>query len=201
MPSRIAGVCGIASQLIGLTALLVAVSAFSWFSWTENYVSVLGVEGSATVLFNCGLILSGVFSLIFAIGLGSNLISSLSSRLGRLGVTSLILGSIALSAMGIFPRSIEWLHNSASIVFLWSIALALILIGVAVIMESHRSWGWLSLSAGVLVVVFQLIPWPWSGGAIQQLLSCLPWSLWTIVFSAVLLTRDGPVGVYQGGVS
>ena len=192
MLRSIAGVCGITSQLVGLAALLVAVSSSPWFSWTENYVSVLGVEGSVTTLFNCGLILTGALSLIFAIGLGKSL---LSSRLGRLGMVSLILGSMALSAMGIFPRTVDLPHNLASIAFLMFITLALLLIGVAAITASQVIWGSLSLTAGVLIIAFMLVPWPWSGGAIPQLLFCLPWSLWTIVFGVVMLVRASPVDV------
>ena len=75
MARRITGVCGIISQLVGITALLVAVSSSPWFSWTENHISVFGVEGSAKMLFNGGLILAGIFSLIFAIGLGRYFLS------------------------------------------------------------------------------------------------------------------------------
>ncbi len=192
MLRRIAGVCGITSQLVGLTALLVAISSSPWFSWTENHISVLGVEGSATTLFNWGLILTGLLSLIFAIGLGRSL---LSSRLGQSGMVSLILGSMAISTMGIFPRSIDLPHDVASIAFFVFIILALLLIGVAAIIASQMRWGLLSLIAGVLIIAFWLIPWPWSGGAIPQLLFCLPWSLWTIVFGVGLLVRDSPVDV------
>lgn len=192
MLRRIAGVCGIASQLIVLTALLVAVNSSPWFSWTGNYVSVLGVEGSATVVFNWGLILTGVLSLVFAIGLGRSL---LTSRLGRLGMLSLVLGSMAFSAMGVFPRTINLPHNLASIAFLMFITLALLLIGVAAITASQKIWGLSSLTAGVLIIVFMLVPWPWSGGAIQQILFCLPWALWTVVFGVALLVRVRPVDV------
>lgn len=192
MLRRIAGACGIASQLVALTALFVAASSSPWFSWTENYLSALGVEGSATKLFNCGLILTGVLSLIFVIGLGRSL---LSSRLGQLGMASLILGSVSISAVGIFPRVFALPHDLASIAFFMFFTLALFLIGVAAIMVSQMKWGLLSLVAGVLIIAFPLLPWPWSGGAIQQLLSCLSWSLWTIVFGVVLLVRARPVDV------
>ena len=190
MLRRISGACGITSQLVAITALLVAISSSPWFSWTENYVSVLGVEGPATILFNWGLILAGALSLIFAIGLGKSLPSS---RLGQLGMGSLILGSIALSAIGIFPRNIDLPHDAASVAFLVFIILALLLIGVAAITASRIIWGALSLSAGVMIMALMLVPWPWSGGAIQQLLFCLPWSLWTVVSGAVLLVRASPV--------
>ncbi len=192
MLRRIAGVCGITSPLVGLAALLVAISNSPQFNWTENDISVLGVEGSATMLFNWGLILTGILSLIFAIGLGKSL---LSSRLGRLGIASLILGSMAISAVGIFPRTIDILHDLASVSFFAFIIMALLLVGVAAIMASQMRWGLLSLMAGVLILAFWLVPWPWSGGAIPQLLFCLPWSLWTIVFGVGLLVRASPIDV------
>ena len=190
--TRIAGVCGITSQLVGLMVLLIVIYSSPWFSWTENDVSVLGVEGSGTTLFNSGLILVGVLSLIFATGLWR---SFLSSRTGRLGMASLILGSIAISATGVFPRSIDLPHDLSSIAFFVFIALALLLIGSAAITVSRIRWGALSLVAGVLIIIFQLVPWPWSGGAISQSLSCLPWSLWTIAFGVRLLVRPGPLNI------
>jgi len=189
---RIAGACGIASQLVVLTALLVTISGSPWFSWTENHISVLGVEGSATALFNWGLILTGILSLIFAIGLRQSL---LSSRLGRLGIASLILGSMAISAVGIFPRTIDLSHDLASVAFFMFIIMAFLLVGVAAIAASQMRWGLLSLMAGVLILAFWLIPWSWSGGAIPQLLFCLPWSLWTIIFGIGLLVRASPIDV------
>ncbi len=187
MLRSIAGASGITSQLVGLTVLLAAISAYPWFSWTENYLSVLGVEGPATTLFNSGLILTGLLSLVFAIGLGKSLLSG--RPLGQLGMVSLVLGSIAISATGIFPRNTGLPHDCASLAFFIFITLSLSLIGVTAITTSQMICGLLSLTAGVLMVAFQLVPWPWEGGAIQQLLSCLPWSLWTIVLGIRLLVR------------
>ena len=196
MLRRIAGVCGITSQLVALAAVLLAISGSPRFSWTENDISVLGVEGSATTLFNAGLILAGALSLIFAIGLGKSL---LSSRLGQLGMDSLILGSMAMSAIGIFPRTISLPHDWASIAFFVFITAAVLLVGVAAVIALQMRWGLISLTAGFLIVALMLVPWPWPGGAISQLLFCLPWSLWTIGFGAVLLVRTSPVDVREGG--
>ena len=192
MLRRIAGVCGVISQLIGLSFLSAAALMSPWFSWRQNYLSLLGAEGSATMLFNSGLILTGFFSLIFALGLGKALL--LGQRLGRLGIMSLALGSVALSLMGIFPRTSGIPHNSASLAFFTFISLAIFLIGIKEITTSQRIWGALSLAAAVLMVTLQLIPSPWNGGAIMQLLSCLPWSLWTIAY-AIRLFNAKPVEV------
>jgi len=47
------------------------------------------------------------------------------------------------------------------------------------------------------MVVFQLVPWPWSGGSIPQLLISLPWSLLTLILGVGLLLGFQPVDVYQ----
>ena len=193
MLRRVAGVCGISSQAIGLVSLLIVVSMSPWFSWTENYLSVLGVKGSTTTLFNSGLILTGVLSTIFAIGLGRSLL--LDGLLGQLGMASLILSSAALSIMGIFPRTIGITHNCASLAFLLLISLAIFLIGIKLITLSQKTWGVLSLTAVILIATFQIVPWPWSGGAIPQSLSVLLWSLWTISFSFGLLMNPKPASV------
>lgn len=188
MLQSVAGACGITSQVIGILSLLIVVSRSPWFSWTNDDLSVLGVEGSAKRLFNSGLILTGVFSLIFAIGLGQSFLSG--GLLGQMGMVSLVLGSTALSAVGIFPRTIRKLHNYASLAFFIFISLAIFLIGVGAITTSQMTWGVLSLTVAVLINVFQLMPWPWSGGAIPQLLSCMPWSLWTMAVGVSLLPNN-----------
>ena len=156
-------------------------------------MSVLGVSGSATTLFNAGLIVTGVLGTIFAIGLGRSLLFN--GLLGRLGVANLILSSAALSAMGIFPRSHDVPHNVSSLVFFLLISLAILLIGIKLMTLSQKRWGMLSLTVVILVNVFQLVPWPWNGGAIPQLLSVLPWSLWTISFSFRLLMNPKPTSI------
>lgn len=184
MLRRISGACGIASQLIGLAVILAVISYSPWFRWTEYDISVLGVEGSATTLFNWGLILIGLLSLVFAIGLWKSLVIS---RVGRFGVVSLLLGSISLSLVGVFPRTTDLPHDSASIAFFIFIALALLLVGVAAIFTSRRVFGVLSIVGGILIVVILRAPWPWSGGTIEQLFACLPWSLWTIILGVRML--------------
>jgi len=187
---RVTGACGITSQLVGLAVILVAVSNSPWFNWTEYDISVLGVEGSMTALFNWGLILTGLIYLVFAVGLSRNLPSSWA---GKSGGVSLILGSLALSAVGVFPRTFNLPHDTSSVAFYGLILLALLLIGVAAIRSSRTLVGWLSITVGVLLIVFLLIPWPWSGGAIEQLLSCIPWSLWTVAFGIRMVSSLPPL--------
>ncbi|MFB0559378.1 MAG: DUF998 domain-containing protein [Dehalococcoidales bacterium] len=186
---RMAGVCGILSQIAGFIVLLAVTSHSPWFSWTENHLSVLGVRGSASPLFNYGLVIVGILSLMFVIGLGKSILSG--KRLGRVSTASLALGSCAIGAMGIFPRTIDMPHNCAALLFFICVPLALFLIGMAIMTSSEKWPGLLTLIAGSLMVVVYLVPWPWSGGAIPQTLSYVPWSLWSIVFGTRLLIRPG----------
>ena len=93
MLRRVSGACGIASQVVGLTVISVAISGSPCFDWAEAELSILGVEGPFTGLFNGGLILSGLLSMVFALGLGKSLAPSL---LGRWGAISLLLSSVGL---------------------------------------------------------------------------------------------------------
>ena len=192
MLRKIAGACGITSQIVAFAAVFIAISYSPWFSWTEHNISILGIEGRTTALFNSGLILAGLLSLMFAIGLKQSL---LSSRLGRLGATSLMLGSVALAGIGIFPRTLDLPHDLSSVLFFVFITIALLLVGAAATAASQMRWGTLSLMAGILIIIFRLVPWPWSGGTIPQLLFCLPWSLWTVILGGELLVKTNPVNI------
>ena len=182
---RVAGLCGLTSPILVLTPLVVSVYYFPSFSWTQTNLSVLGIEGPASTLFNASLISGGALSIAFAIGLGRVLPSG--RLLGRLGILTLILGSCAMCTIGIFPLSTGAPHNYASVVFFSLIPLSLLLIGVTLATSSEKAAGFFTLICGVLIIVPQLIPWPWSGHAIPQLLSGIPWSVWLVVFGIKLL--------------
>lgn len=185
MIGKVAGISGIASQLTALLALIIPISRSPWFSWTRNYLSVFGVEGPAIGLFNIGLIVSGVFSLIFAIGLGKS--SFFTALPGKLGIWCLLLGSTSFAAIGLFPRTTGIPHNLASLGFFLFISLAIFFIGVQAMRKLLTTLGILSFLMVTLIVAFELAPWP--GGAIAQLLTVLPWSVWTVIFSIMLLSR------------
>jgi len=89
---------------------------------------------------------------------------------------------------------LEFAHGASTAAFFVCITLALLLIGVAAIIVSQMTWGLLSITAGVLVAAPQLVLGPLSGGAIVQVLSYLPWSLWMIAFGIMLLVSPIPLG-------
>lgn len=182
---KIAGLCGVLSPFLGLALVGVAIYYYPTFSWTENYLSLLGVEGPARASFNASLIVDAVLAIAFAVGFAATLSSR--RRLGRLGIAVLILGACAIGFVGIFPRTTGAPHNYASAFFFALVPLALFIIGAAQLASSRMASGLLTFACGILMVVLQLIPWPWGGTAISQLLAGLPWSLWLFVSGVRLL--------------
>ena len=188
---RMAGLCGVVSPFLGLILIAVSIYYHPSFSWTQNYLSLLGVEGPARALFNASLITSGVLYIVFAIGFGHSIPTR--RLLVRLGTLSLVLGACALSAIGIFTRTTGTPHDCASVAFFCLMPVALFLIGAAQLASSKLASGLFTLTCGVLMVVLQLIPWPWGSTAISQLLAGLPLSVWLVVFGARLFMAPNRV--------
>ena len=182
---KVAGVSGIVSQIVVITAILVALSRSPWFSWTENDLSVLGVSAASKLLFNGGLIFGGVFSFVFAFGLGRTLPPN---RVTRFAIYVLMLGSIGFAAVGMLPEDTDLAHSVAVPLYFTCVTTALVLIGLVSI-HSELKWGFFSLMAGILMVALHFVSWPWSGTAIPKLLYTVPWSLWTIYVGVILLAH------------
>ena len=186
---RIAALCGVISPITGFALLSLAVFRSPWFSWTGDYLSDLGTRGDdASMLFNSGLITGGILSTLFAIGLRESPLLS-SSPLGRLGALALILGSCAVWAIGVFPLETGATHTYAARAFFTLIPFSLLLIGAGMMTSAEKGLGLFTLVMGVVTVVVALIPWPWDGGAIPQMLSVLPLSAWSVVLGIGLLMR------------
>jgi hypothetical membrane protein len=115
---KVSGVCGIPSPIIAFTCVFFAIASWPPFSWTDNALSNLGVqEGNTSVLFNFGLIVSGVLALVFAFGL----FISVGKKAGaRMGAFIFALAALTLIAIGIFPETAKPMHFFASVTFFLS---------------------------------------------------------------------------------
>jgi hypothetical membrane protein len=174
---RIAGVCGVLTPIIVLTLILLAIYYSPWFSWTENALSDLGVQGTATILFNSSLVVGGVLTIIFAIGLREIL---LNKTLGRIGTLIFILDAAMLCAIGIFPETAGDIHLYVSVAFFVLLPISLFLIGAAMMKElSERKYGLFTIIAGVAAATVWMLPW--RAVAIPEIIAALAASLWSIV--------------------
>lgn len=184
---RVAGLCGVVEPFVVSMFVLLAVFYSPWFSWTDNALSDLGVHGDAAVLFNTGLIVGGVLTTVFAIGLGK----VLNSSLGRIGTLIVILDAAALSAIGVFPETAGELHLYVSVAFFTLLPSYLLIFGVAFTLKSSEVN--LGLST-VLLGVFSASVWifEWEGVAIPEALAYLAASAWSITMGFRLLKQRIP---------
>lgn len=196
MISRIPGLCGVVGPLLILSVTLIAISQYDSFSWTENWLSDLGVDQDAVAaLFNLGLIICGALTAIFAIGLKGTLPRS---TRGSVGAITLFLGALALCSAGAFRSTVgvEYLvHYYTSGLFFALVIISLLLIGSAMMQEpSERNLGLFvfitglfTCTAGIaLVVIDELSPW---GGAIPEFLISLGASVCYIILGVRLFKR------------
>ena len=98
-----------------LSFIAVSIHYNPWFRFRFNALSDLGNPASNyPVIFNLGLIISGVMNLLFSIGLFS-LCSKLSCRFST---AILMVGSICLSLIGVFPENSRFHSPSAAMFYL-----------------------------------------------------------------------------------
>jgi hypothetical membrane protein len=123
--TRIAGICGILFPIIIFPSILFAITNAPWFRWTKNALSDLGVEGLSAFIFNNGFILGGIVSLIFSLGLTKTLSN-------KKGAYLLIISSIALIGVGLFPKTLYILHYVSSAAFFIFLTISLFIIGITI---------------------------------------------------------------------
>lgn len=183
---RAAGLCGVASPIIALALISLAISMSPWFSWTENALSDLGVRGTAAVLFNSGLVIGGILTGIFAVGLRETLRSRTLSHAGAL---IFVLDAAALCAIGVFPETTGKIHFYVSVAFFTLFPIAMFLIGASMTrFSSERKLGLFTVLVGLVAAV--IWAFQWDGVAIPEIVAGVSASAWSIIFGTRLLLTD-----------
>jgi hypothetical membrane protein len=187
---RISGICGFLVPIFAFAFIFSAVVSYSQFSWVDNALSDLGVVAGVTaVLFNSGLIISGVLCFVFATGLfvflGERAVS-------RMGAFVLVLASLALVAIGVFPESVRGAHYFVSVAFFVLLSVSLLIIGGAFWLMGQVRMAVFTL----LVAVVAATPWVVlfsvryvSGVAVPEAVSAFAGSVWAVVLSGKMLKQ------------
>jgi hypothetical membrane protein len=191
---KIAGLCGIIGPLVSFCFIALAIShSLSWFSWTSSALSDLAgpkATITATTIFNFGLILGGLLSMIFAIGL----IHVLRKRtLGLIGALLLVLSDASLIAVGIFPETTGRIHFYVSVAFFALFPISLFFIGASAVMDSsERDLGFATILFGMFAVisVAPLILVDVTDVGIHELLAALAGSMWSIILGIKLYRQS-----------
>jgi hypothetical membrane protein len=184
---RVTGWCGLLAPVIMAFTTFAAIALSPWFSWQENGLSALGVSDTS-VLFNAGLIGGGLLSILFAIGLTSG--HTTRSRLTTSAGGALIIGSVNLALVGIFPDSAGRIHDVVSIVYFLATTLGYVLWGLAWLRASEKVHGVLSIAAGVAALLALLaVPHHRLATAIPGLLSATIMSCWTVALAVKMIVE------------
>ena len=189
--SKIGGLSGILGPIIAFTSILLAIYYSPWFSWTENWLSDLGVYENSSAIFNTGLILAGIFGTIFTIAIMQ--LSMLKNILGRLGTTLLFIDMLALSAVGIFPEDTGSIHTSVSVLFFALIPLSLLLIGFALRKSSEKRLGLFVIYLGIISICLSslfLVPRPMGSNAIAEIFPAILIAIFSKVLGIKLLRSN-----------
>jgi len=188
------GVFGVLSPVLAFVLIGLAISRASWFSWSENALSDLGVHDESALLFNSGLILSGILTVIFAFGVirfyGTKAV-------GRSGAFFLLLAGVFLAAIGVFPETTpNNIHYIVSVAFFAAFPLSLFIQTAALIPSTEsRNLGVFTLVMAIIALSSWVI-WtalkPYRGVAIPELVSAIAAALWSITMGVKLIRQAEP---------
>lgn len=192
-------ICGVLGPFIGFLSIGLAIFLSPWFIWATNALSDLGhptmlggingVPGlnPAAPVFNIGLIVTGLVTIVFGIHL-LLFFWIQKSPIGLIGAIITILSMAFLSAVGVFHEGILWPHAIAAMGFFFSLFAATLIIGIAIALQrSTRYEGIITLAMGIGIAVTLTI-WfmglmPWSGAAIPEIILAIAGIIWIIPVS------------------
>jgi hypothetical membrane protein len=182
------GICGVFAPVLAFASIFLAIASYSQFSWLDNALSDLGVvPGPAAVLFNSGLIISGVLCFVFATGL----FVFLSERaVGKVGALVLGAAALALVAIGVFPESVRPVHYLVSVMFFVLLPISLLIITGAFWRMSQMLMTLFTL----LVAIAAISPWILlfsvryvAGVAVPEFVSALAGAVWAVILGYMMI--------------
>jgi hypothetical membrane protein len=185
---RLAGICGMTAAVVPLASIFIAIGISPWFTWTGSWLSDLGrsTVPSASV-FNNGLMAAGALGVIFSLGVRK------AKEFGRvesdMGLATLLLTTIFLFMVGLFPVDADMPHTLASFLFFVFSIVTLLVLG-NVLWKSGSSYGLFVLFLGILsACTFPLffVPRPWGMNAVIEMVSSLSMSVFILSYSIRIL--------------
>ncbi|MFP4609201.1 MAG: DUF998 domain-containing protein [Candidatus Natronoplasma sp.] len=183
VPEWAGGICGILTPFVayGLISISILVNDFSF---AENALSDLGAaEAAHHNIFNFALIFSGLLFLIFIL----SMFRLSESEIGIIGLVGLIIGSICLVLVGVFPLGTSPHMILALLFYSFSIG-GMMVFGLDQFLEFEHVWGiliWSNLGFALIAIglVGTLSP---SGIAIYEIIGSIPIMQFSLVFGSRL---------------
>jgi len=181
---KMSGLSGILAPIITFACVLLAIGSYPQFSWTNNALSDLGVvPGITAILFNSGLISSGLLVIAFSWGLPLLLRRKI---LGRAAASVLILAGLALALIGVFTEQYGRIHWYVSVMFFMLFPIAMLLVFVTFLSTAELKMSLLTLLMAVLAGAVWTIRFG-EGVAIPETLAAFGASIWSVVLGLRML--------------
>ena len=188
---KIAGTVGLISPFFSFACILLAIGSWPSFNWVSNALSDLGVQSGITpVIFNNGLVISGILFIIYATGLFPLLGKHIA---GKVGESVFVLSCIALVGIGIFNESFSPYHYIFSVAFFVLFPIAMLILVGAFWIEGKRRISLFTLAmalAAAIVWVLQLTVHYVSNVAIPEFVSGLFGATWMMVVGYLMLKKS-----------
>lgn len=192
--AKIAALSGVLAPAVALIFLGAALSQAPWFSWTENCLSDLGGEpggapiwsslGPPSILFNAGLIISGLLGLALIIWMLREEV--VGPKLTYFGFFILLLDTLALIAIGALPETVGVIHFFVSAAFFTLAPISMLIIGAS-LLRSDRRMGIFVVLLGITGVYAITIPLVEVSCAVNEVLSVAPFMLFVLAFGLRML--------------
>jgi len=187
---KLISICGILAPIIAYTFIFTAIAQAPWFAWQSNALSDLGAHAGSDMIFNSGLMIAGTLLLIFSIGL----FSYFEDALSKIGAACLILDSIALFCIGLFPETAGIIHYYVSVMFFVMFPIAYLIISIAWFRDRRDIWlAMIALIGAIASIIIWSFPWRSfgiTGVAIPEFLSSLFGSIWVVTMAIKLLRES-----------
>lgn len=178
---RISRICGFITPILAYGFISLAIFNAPWFSWYKNALSDLGARSPSDIYFNFGLILSGILEIIFSLGF----YMVVNGIIGKLSAIVLLVDSIALIGIGLFPETAGRIHFYFSVIFFLLYPISSLLFGLNLIVSrSDVVFGFLSIiMTFICFAIWFIVPWRSmgvTGVAIPEFLSSLFGCIWMV---------------------
>jgi hypothetical membrane protein len=185
--SKPTAVCGILGQLLVFIAIGIAISFSPWFTWAGNALSNLGDLNNpvSAPIFNVGLIIGGIITVLFTLGLAWN---ARTHALALIGAIALLFAGVGSVGVGIFPENFIMPHVISAVLIFVGVIVGLLLFGFALILRrSTRILGVLSIILGLIAMFIWFLPWQGMGVAIPETVAAVAGYILSLIMSARLL--------------
>lgn len=181
---------GFFSPFIALIGILTAIAISPNFTWWGNALSDLGhytrtdlgdLQLFSAIIFNSGLIITGVLMLYFSI----SFFRQLKDPFTKIGLLIFIVSCIFLIAIGIFSENFSPTHYQVSVGFFLTFPFAMWFIFLSWIRFPNLRWfAILSLLVPFISLYLWIGLWDfWEGVAIPEILTALSAIVWICIIN------------------